>query len=316
MNQLMLDILHVTQEAALAASPWVGRGRKMEADDAATTAMRRVLQLIPMVGTVVIGEGELDEAPMLYIGEKLGTGSGPQLDIAVDPLEGTNLVAGGMDNSTAVIALAPRGALLHAPDMYMEKLAVGRTAARFIDLEAPLVDNVIHTARALGKRMENMTVMIQYRERHQQAIEAVRATGARVRLFDDGDVTCAIAAAIESSGIDLFYGIGGAPEGVISAVAIQCLGGEMQARLLPATTFEHERCVGMGLSDPNRVLTLRDMVATEECIFAATGITPGLLLNGITTESGLGAVTHSLLTGGQPNAVHFIRTVHSSREVG
>ncbi|CAG7626433.1 Fructose-1,6-bisphosphatase class 2 [Paenibacillus solanacearum] len=315
MKQLALEFLRVTQTAAIAALPWVGRGRKHEADEAATAAMRRVLRQIQMDGVVVIGEGEMDEAPMLYIGEKTGTGQGPQIDIAVDPLEGTNLVAGGQNNSTAVIAAAPRGALLHAPDMYMEKLAAGAGAGGVIDIGLPVADNVLRVAAALGKPLREMTVSVQSRERHQAAIDAIRETGAKVRLFDDGDVTCAIAAAMEESGIDLFYGIGGAPEGVISAVAVKCLGGDMQARLLPASEAEHERCLRMGLSDPCGRLTLQDMVASDECVFAATGITPGPLLSGIAHASGGRLLTHSLLTSG-PSGVHFIRSMHAGSMAG
>jgi fructose-1,6-bisphosphatase II len=311
MNQLALDFLKVTQSAALAARPWVGRGRKYEADGAATSAMREVLQRMAMDGVVVIGEGELDEAPMLYIGERLGTGRGPQLDIAVDPLEGTTLVAGGQDNSTAVIAAAPRGCLLHAPDMYMEKLAVGPKAAGAIHLDKPLVDNVRSAAAALGKSVTEITVMVQYRDRHQAVIDQIREIGARVRLFDDGDVTCAIATAVEQTGIDLFYGIGGAPEGVISAVALKCLGGELQARLLPAGEAERERCISMGIADPEKLLTLNDLVASDDCIFAATGITTGLLLEGIANAPGDSRITHSLMTYGSGSGLHYVRSVHA-----
>lgn len=316
MNHLALEFLNVTQSAAIASKPWIGRGRKNEADDAATSAMREMLRRMKMSGIVVIGEGEMDEAPMLYIGEQLGSGEEPRLDIAVDPLEGTNLVAGGLSNSCAVIAAAPHGCLLHAPDMYMEKLAVGRRAAGSIDLELPLIDNVRRTAEALGKPLYDMTVMVQYRERHEEIIEAVRNAGARIRLFDDGDVTCAISAAMEGSGVDLFYGIGGAPEGVISAVAIKCMDGDMQARLLPGDESEYKRCIGMGLSDPGQRLMLHDMVRSEDCLFAATGITSGMLLDGVITEADGTLVTHSLLTYGNPRGVHFVHTVHSHNKAG
>ncbi|SDD12014.1 fructose-1,6-bisphosphatase II [Paenibacillus sp. UNCCL117] len=312
MNQLALEFLQVTQAAALAAKPWIGRGRKHEADDAATTAMRSVLQRIPMDGVVVIGEGELDEAPMLYIGERVGTGHGPRLDIAVDPLEGTTLVASGQDNSTAVIAAAPHGCLLHAPDMYMEKLAVGPQAKGCIDLERPLADNILSVAAALGKEVADVTIMLQYRDRHQAAIDTVRQLGARVRLFDDGDVTCAISAAVAETGVDLFYGIGGAPEGVISAVALRCLGGDMQGRLLPGHEAEYERCLRMGIADPHKLLTLQDLVGSENCIFAATGITTGLLLAGITRDAAHAQITHSLVTCGGAAGIHYIRSVHES----
>ncbi|UQZ83668.1 Fructose-1,6-bisphosphatase class 2 [Paenibacillus konkukensis] len=314
MNHLALDFLRVTQSAALAAKPWIGRGCKHEADDAATTAMRGVLQRMEMDGVVVIGEGELDEAPMLYIGERLGTGRGPRVDIAVDPLEGTTLVASGQDNSTAVIAAAPRGTLLHAPDMYMEKLAVGPKAKGAASLERPLVDNVAAVAAALHKDISDVTVMMQYRDRHQAAIDMVRRTGARVRLFDDGDVTCAISVAVEETGVDLFYGIGGAPEGVISAVALKGLGGEMQARLLPGTEAEYERCRSMGIADPHKLLTLHDLVSSDDCVFAATGITTGLLLAGISKDAGHAEITHSLIVCGGQAGTHFIRSVHEREE--
>ncbi|MGI2297671.1 class II fructose-bisphosphatase [Paenibacillus sp. GXUN7292] len=310
MKHLILDFLKVTQQAALAAKPWIGRGQKNEADGAATAAMRRMLGKMEMDGIVVIGEGEMDEAPMLYIGEKVGTGSGPKLDIAVDPLEGTILVAGGQDNSTAVIAAAPRGCLLHAPDMYMEKLVVGPKARGVINLNEPVVDNVRRVAAAAGKAIDDITVMIQSRDRHEKVVQEIRQLGARVRLFDEGDVTCAISAAIDETGIDLFYGIGGAPEGVISAVAVKCLGGDMQAKLLPGSAAEYERCVAMGITDPNKLLMHHDLISSDNCIFAATGITTGLLLQGVTTDAGKLEITHSLLTYGNSNGPQFIRTIH------
>jgi fructose-1,6-bisphosphatase II len=316
MKQLLLDFLRVTQEAALAAAPWVGRGRKHEADAAATAAMRETLRHLPLDGIVVIGEGELDEAPMLQIGERVGTGQGPGLDIAVDPLEGTNLVAGGLANATAVIAAAPRGSLLHAPDIYMEKLAVGRQAAGAIDLGLPIVENMRRAAAALGKRIADMTVMIQARERHRESIEEIQRTGARVKLFDDGDVTYTIAPAFEGTGVDMFYGVGGAPEGVIAAVALKCLGGEMQARLLPANDAEYARCVGMGLADPRRRLSMRELVASDDCLFAATGVTSGLLLEGVKQEQAFAAATHSLLAYGGSGTLHFIRSVHPRTKAG
>ncbi|GIP33236.1 class II fructose-bisphosphatase [Paenibacillus sp. J2TS4] len=312
MKQLALDLLQVTEAAALAAVPWIGRGNKLGADDAATTAMRKLLNAMPIDGCVVIGEGEMDEAPMLYIGERVGMGQGPLLDIAVDPLEGTNLVAGGWDNSCAVIAVAPRGALLHAPDMYMEKIAVGRRAAGAIDLNASILDNMKRTADALNKRISELTVIIQHRDRHKSVIEDIQKTGARVRLFSEGDVTCAIAAALDKTGVDLFYGVGGAPEGVLSAVALKCMGGEMQARLLPADRREHERCVRMGLSDPGRVLRMEELVSSDDCIFAATGVTSGMLLEGVKLGRGIEATTHSLLTCGDMESVHFIRSVRAA----
>ncbi|GIP41390.1 fructose-1,6-bisphosphatase [Paenibacillus sp. J31TS4] len=311
MERFVLDFLRVTRAAAVAAAPWIGRGRKHEADEAATSAMRRVLSTVPMNGTVVIGEGELDEAPMLYIGEKVGTGTGERLDIAVDPLEGTNLVAYGQDNAAAVIAAAPSGSLLHAPDMYMEKLAAGPGAKGVLDLTRPFMDNMERVAAALGKPMAEMTVMVQQRDRHQPIIERIRQTGARVRLFGDGDIMCAIATAVEGAGVDLFYGVGGAPEGVLTAVALKCLGGDMQARLLPANEAEHARCVAMGLADPSRCLAMNDLISADDCLFAATGITSGLLLDGVRSKPGGGDRTHSMVACGPTGSLHFIDTMHS-----
>ena len=310
MKNLILDFLKVTQQAALAAKPWIGRGCKNEADGAATTAMRNTLGTMDMDGIVVIGEGEMDEAPMLYIGERVGTGHGPELDIAVDPLEGTILVAGGQDNSTAVIAAAPRGCLLHAPDMYMEKLVVGSKAIGAIDLNESIVENVKRVAAASGKSIEDVVVMIQSRERHDKVVKEIREVGARVRLFDEGDVTCAISAAIEETGVDLFYGIGGAPEGVISAVAVKCLGGEMQAKLMPSSPAEYERCVAMGIADPDKLLMHQDLISSDDCVFVATGITTGLLLQGVSSDKNKQEITHSLLTYGHSNGPQFIRTIH------
>ena len=310
MKNLILDFLKVTQHAALAAKPWIGRGCKNEADEAATAAMRNTLGTMEMDGIIVIGEGEMDEAPMLYIGEKVGTGHGPRLDIAVDPLEGTILVAGGQDNSTAVIAAAPRGCLLHAPDMYMEKLVVGPKAKGAIDLNESMIENVKQVAAASGKSITDVVVMIQSRERHDKVVREIRELGARVRLFDEGDVTCAISAAIEETGVDLFYGIGGAPEGVISAVAVKCLGGEMQAKLMPSSPAEYERCVTMGLADPYKLLKHNDLISSDDCVFAATGITTGLLLQGVSSDKNKQEITHSLLTYGHSNGPQFIRTIH------
>lgn len=309
MEHLMIDFLKVTQSAAIAVQPWIGRGDKNEADQAATTAMRKQLMKISIDGTVVIGEGELDEAPMLYIGERLGTRKGPALDIAVDPLEGTNLVANGQDSSIAVIAVAPRGTLLHAPDMYMEKLAVGPKATGSIDIQASITDNLQNVARALGKPITELTVMIQDRERHEQIIAEIKDVGAKVRLFQDGDVIGTIATAIEQTGIDLFIGIGGAPEGVISAVALKCLGGEMQARLLPSNEIEYERCLNMGLKDPRGVILMDELVRSDECIFAATGITSGMLLEGVSRPESV-EITHSMVCSGRSGMLHFVQTMH------
>lgn len=310
MKQFMMEFLSVTEAAALASVPWLGRGKKYEADDAATAAMREKLNRISMEGLIVIGEGELDEAPMLYIGEKVGTGLGPKLDIAVDPLEGTNLIANGQGNSIAVIAAAPKGCLLHAPDMYMEKIAVGPKAAGKIDIEAPLVENMRIVADANGKKISELTVMIQDRERHRKMIYEVQEAGGRVILFSDGDVTYTIAVALEGTGIDMLAGIGGAPEGVVSAVALKCLGGELQGRLLPSNDKEYDRCLQMGLSNPTAPLKMNQLISSDECIFVATGISDGFFLKGVRKEGVSKTVTHSILTYGKAGCVHFIESVH------
>lgn len=252
----------------------------------------------------------MDEAPMLHIGECLGTGRGPKLDIAVDPLEGTNLVAYGQENSTTVIAAAPRGTLLHAPDMYMYKMAVGPKAKGSIDIERPVVDNVRRVADALGKDVTDVTVMVQQRERHVDILQEIKRTGARAKLFTDGDVTCAIATAVESTEVDLFVGIGGAPEGVLSAVALKCLGGEIQARLLPENDEERERCRAMGIRTPDVPLDMNRLVSSEECIFVATGITTGVMLNGIQRLHDGTQTTHSLVTCSGSGGIHFITSHH------
>ncbi len=314
MKTLTLDFVAVTEAAALASYFWVGRGNKIEADQAATTAMRSRLNKMDIDGTIVIGEGELDEAPMLHIGEKVGTGRGLQVDIAVDPLEGTNLIVNGQSDSIAVIAAAPRGTLLHAPDMYMMKMAVGAKAAGKIDIRAPLIDNLRIVAEANSKKMSEMIVMVQKRDRHYGMIQTIRDAGGRVQLFYDGDVTYAIAPAFESSQVDMFIGIGGAPEGVVSAVALKCLGGELQGKLLPSGEQDYERCAAMGLTDPDAPLSMNRLVGSDECIFAATGITDGILLRGLQPRSGM-VVTHSLFMNGMDRKAHFLESLHHPDEV-
>ncbi|CAH0122547.1 class II fructose-bisphosphatase [Paenibacillus sp. MSJ-34] len=312
MNDIMMGFVSAVESAALASYRWIGRGRKEEADASATKALREQLNAVSMNAVVVIGEGEMDEAPMLYIGERLGTGDGIYLDIAVDPLEGTNLIANGQENSTTVIAAAPRGSLLHAPDMYMEKIAVGPKAVGSIDIQAPLIVNLRNVARAVNKELSDMTVMVQQRERHQGIIEEIRSLGAKIVLFHDGDVTCAIAPAMETLGVDMFVGVGGAPEGVISAVAIKSLGGDMQARLLPGNEEERKRCILMGLENPEKALSINELVKSEECFFAATGITDGNFLKGVNhiNESGR-VMTHSILINGKSKTVRYIETLHN-----
>ncbi|GLB59702.1 fructose-1,6-bisphosphatase [Cytobacillus sp. NCCP-133] len=260
---------------------------------------------VNMNGVVVIGEGELDEAPMLYIGEELGTGMGPKVDIAVDPLEGTSIVAKGHNNAMAVIAVADKGTLLHAPDMYMEKIAAGK-----VSLLDPIEETIDIVAEANNKRVQDLTVIIHERDRHDELIERIRAKGSRVKLFGDGDVGAAIATALPHTGIDLFVGIGGAPEGVISAAALKALGGDMQARLVPYTKAEEERCIEMGLQDPRQLLKLCDLVSGNDAIFAATGVSSGELLDGVRFLGGDLIETHSIVMRSKTKTVPYITAHH------
>jgi fructose-1,6-bisphosphatase II len=305
-----MELVRVTEAAALAAARWMGRGKKEEADHAATQSMRDVFDTIPMKGTVVIGEGEMDEAPMLYIGEKLGNGYGPRVDVAVDPLEGTNIVAAGTWNALAVLAVADVGNLLHAPDMYMEKIAVGPKAVGKIDIEAPVIENLKAVAQAKNKEVEDLVVAILNRERHKKMISEIRESGARIKLLEDGDVAAAINTAFEDTGIDIMLGSGGAPEGVLAAVALKCLGGELQGKLLPQNEVELTRCKQMGIEDINRVLTMNDLVKGEDAIFAATGVTDGELLKGVQYKGNTGT-THSLVMRAKSGTVRFIEGKHS-----
>lgn len=310
LSVLIPNFLAVTQHAAIASYPWIGKINKMEADGAGTDAMRTYLNKIKMRGTIVIGEGELDEAPMLYIGEKVGTGEGVEIDIAVDPVEGTNLMAKGQDNAIAVIAAAPKGALLHAPDMYMEKIAVGAGAKGCIDIEAPFTENMKSVANAIGKNVNELTVMVQDRPRHEDIIQQVIGMGARVALFSDGDVPVAITTAIQGMEADIFVGTGGAPEGVLAAAGIKCLGGDFQGRLLPQNEAEYNRCRTMGLDHPTRVLKLEDIVKSDDCIFVASGITDGTLLNGVKESNHKVFASHSFVTSLKSNSCQFIKAYH------
>jgi fructose-1,6-bisphosphatase II len=308
-RSLTMELVRVTEAAAIASGRWMGFGKKKEADEAATSAMRKVFDTIPMRGTVVIGEGEMDEAPMLYIGERLGLGYLPEVDVAVDPLEGTNIVAKGLWNALSVVAVANRGDLLHAPDMYMQKIAVGPAAVGKVDIDAPVRDNLKAVAQALGKDMEDLVAVILDRPRHAKLIEEVRSAGARIKLISDGDVAAAINTAFPDTGVDILFGSGGAPEGVLAAVALKCLGGEIQGRLLPENEEQFERCKKMGIEDPNKVLRLEDMVKGDDAIFAATGVTDGELLRGVRYK-GTTATTHSLVMRAKTGTVRFIEAKH------
>ena len=309
-RELALEIVRVTEAAAIASAQWLGRGKKSEADDAATTAMRAMFDSVNCSGIVVIGEGELDEAPMLYIGEEVGTKNGPEVDVAVDPLEGTNIVAKGHSNAMSVIAIGNKGTLLHAPDMYMEKIACGPQAAGLIRLDDPIEKTIDIIAKMTNKRVHDVTVIIQERERHAELIERVREKGARVKLFGDGDVGASIATALPQTGIDLFVGIGGAPEGVISAAALKALGGDMQARLLPANDAEYKRCQSMGLENPEQILMLNDLVRGDDAIFAATGVSSGELLQGVRFLGGDLVETDSIVMRAKTRTVRFIKAHH------
>ncbi|OEH93293.1 class II fructose-bisphosphatase [Bacillus solimangrovi] len=309
-RSLSLELVRVTEAAALASARWMGRGKKDEADDAATSAMRDVFDTVPMKGTVVIGEGEMDEAPMLYIGEKLGTGYGPRVDVAVDPLEGTNIVAQGTWNALAVLAVADHGNLLHAPDMYMDKIAVGPEAVGTVDINAPVIENLKAVAKAKNKNIEDVVVTILNRPRHEQIISEVREAGARIKLISDGDVAGAINTAFDNTGVDILLGSGGAPEGVLSAVALKCLGGELQGKLLPQNEEEVARCKEMGIDDVDRVLMMDDLVAGDDAIFAATGVTDGELLKGVQFKGNSGT-TQSVVMRAKSGTVRFLDGSHS-----
>jgi fructose-1,6-bisphosphatase II len=307
---LVLETVRVTEAAALAASRWVGKGDKIAVDGAGTEAMREVLNQLEIHGRVVIGEGEMDEAPMLFIGEELGMrgeGSFP-VDIAVDPVEGTTVTARGLPNGVAVIAMSERGGLLGAPDMYMEKLVVGPPAVGRVSLDWPVEANLKAIASSLERDVEDLVIVVLDRERHEKLIKEIRRAGARVKLIGDGDVIAALAVAVRGTGVHALMGSGGAPEGVITAAAMKCLGGEIQGKFLPADQPELERCQSMGV-DPSRIYATNDLALGEEMVFSATGITDGDLLQGVRIF-GNGARTHTIAMGYKTRVVRFIDTVH------
>ena len=304
-SDLSLHFLSVVEQAAIACAHTMGQGDRHKSDQVAVEAMRRCMDTVPIDGTIVIGEGERDEAPMLYIGEKVGMahkaeGKGiafAKVDIAVDPLEGTNLCATGAPNAIAVLAASEEGGLLHAPDLYMEKLVVGPSAKHAVSLDAPVAENL----RAIARCLE--------RERHTKLIEDIRATGARIRLIGDGDLSAGIAAAVVGSGVHAVMGIGGAPEGVLTAAAMRCLNGEIFARLVIRKPEDEERSRAMGIKDPKRIYTSKDLASGENIVFAATGVTEGTLMKGV-RFFGDGVRTHSLIMQSQPARVRFIDTIH------
>lgn len=305
---LTLEFVRVTEAAAVKAGRLMGKGNKMGADQLAVDGMHSILSSVPIDGIVVIGEGEMDEAPMLYIGEKVGAGGTP-VDIAVDPLEGTNLTAKGQDGSIAVIAIAGKGNLLHAPDMYMEKLCVGPRAKGRIDLNKSVQENLRRIAEGLERSIDDLTVVILDRERHQEIINDCRDAGARIKLITDGDVSPAVDVGIEGSGVHVLMGIGGAPEGVLAAAALKCLGGDMQARLIPYTEEERKRCYEMGIMDLNKVMTIDDLVKGDDCIFSATAITNTPMMRGVQYFGG-GARTNSVVMRYKSGTIRFIDTFH------
>ena len=305
---LSLEFARVVEAAALRSGRLLGRGQKDAADGLAVDAMRQAFDSVRISGTVVIGEGEIDEAPMLYIGEHVGAG-GPEVDIAVDPIEGTNLIAKGQNGAIAVMAIAEKGGLLHAPDMYMEKLCVGPRGAGAIDITKSLTENIKNVAAKMERSVDEITLVMLDRERHYGLMKEAREVGARIMLISDGDVNPAMECCIEGSGVHMVVGTGGAPEGVLAAAALKCVGGDMQARLKPETDEEIRRCHEMGITDVNQVLTLDDLVRTDDVIFAATAITRGNLLNAIRYFPG-GARTHTIVMRSKTGTVRFLDTVH------
>ena len=305
---LSLEFARVVEAAALRSGRLLGRGQKDAADGLAVDAMRQAFDSVRISGTVVIGEGEIDEAPMLYIGEHVGAG-GPEVDIAVDPIEGTNLIAKGQNGAIAVMAIAEKGGLLHAPDMYMEKLCVGPRGAGAIDITKSLTENIKNVAAKMNRNVDEITLVMLDRERHHGLMKEARDLGARIMLISDGDVNPAMECCIEGSGVHMVVGTGGAPEGVLAAAALKCVGGDMQARLKPETEEEIRRCHEMGITDVNLVLTLDDLVRTDDVIFAATAITRGNLLNAIQYFPG-GARTHTIVMRSKTGTVRFLDTVH------
>ena len=313
-QDLSYGFLEVVEQAAIACAQTMGQGDRHRSDRVAVEAMRARLDHVPIDGRVVIGEGERDKAPMLYIGERVGQGANgdgglPQIDIAVDPLEGTNLCATGGPRAIAVLAASERGGLLHAPDIYMQKLVVGAQSKNFVDLDAPVAHNLQQIARRLDRGVEDLVVVVLDRERHEPLIADIRAVGARIRLIGDGDLTAAIGAAVVGSGIHAVMGSGGAPEGVLAAAAMRCLGGEIFGRLIIDTPEKEARAQTMGIENPHRVYTSADLASGKRIIFAATGVTEGALMKGV-RFFGEGCRTSSVVMQTDPHRVQFIDTIH------
>jgi fructose-1,6-bisphosphatase II len=322
-SDLSLEFLRVVEQAAIACAHTMGQGDRHKSDQAAVEAMRKVMDGVPIDGTIVIGEGERDEAPMLYIGEKLGLahapdGSGaargfPQIDIAVDPLEGTNLCATGAPNAIAVLAASNQGGLLHAPDLYMEKLVVGPSSKDSVSLDAPVHENLEAIARCLGRTVEDLVVIVLDRPRHERLIDEIRATGARIRLIGDGDLSAGISAAVVGTGVHAVMGTGGAPEGVLTAAAMRCLNGEIFARLVISKPEHEERCRSMGITDFKKIYRSKDLAPGQRIIFAATGVTDGTLMRGV-RFFGDGIRTSSVIMQNDPHRIRFIDSIHVAAE--
>ena len=319
-SDLSLEFLRVVEQAAIACAHTMGQGDRHRSDQVAVEAMRRVMDTVPIDGTIVIGEGERDEAPMLFIGEKVGMvhakdvqGPRPvrfaEVDIAVDPLEGTNLCATGASNAIAVLAASDRHGLLHAPDLYMEKLVVGPSSKDHVSLDAPVHENLKSIARNLGRSVEDLVVIVLERPRHEKLIADIRATGARIRLIGDGDLSAGISAAVVGSGVHAVMGTGGAPEGVLTAAAMRCLNGEIFARLVVSKPEHEERCRAMGITDFRKVYRSKDLAPGRHIIFAATGVTDGTLMRGV-RFFGDGVRTSSVIMQNEPHQIRFIDSIH------
>lgn len=314
-ERLSLEFLRVVENAAIAAARTMGFGDRHKADEVAVEAMRKTMDQVEMDGTIVIGEGERDQAPMLYIGEKVGLATHapkalfPQVDIAVDPLEGTNLCATGAPNAMAVLAASDKGGLLHAPDLYMEKIVVGPSCKGAVDLDAPVADNLKSVAKRLDRDVEDLVVMVLDRPRHEKLIEDIRAVGARIRLIGDGDLSAGISAAVVGTGVHMVMGTGGAPEGVLTAAALRCLNGQILARLVVSKPEHQERLAKMGVKDPHRIYDTADLAPGKRIIFACTGVTDGNLLKGV-RFFGEGVRTSSMILTYDERQVRFIDSVH------
>ena len=314
-RNLAMELVRVTEAAAMAAGRWVGRGDKNGADDAAVEAMRMLVQSVSMNGIVVIGEGEKDDAPMLYNGERVGTGEGPEVDVAVDPIDGTTLTSKGMPNALAVLAVAERGTMFDPSAVfYMEKLAAGPETADVVDITAPIAENIRRVAKAKGEGVEDVTVCILDRPRHEAMVKEIREAGARIKFITDGDVAGAIMAARPGTGVDLLLGIGGTPEGIIVACAMKCLGGVIQGRLWPTDDAERQRALDAG-HDLDRVLTTDELVTSDNVFFVATGVTDGELLQGVRYRGG-GATTHSIVMRSKSGTIREITSEHSFGKLG